>query len=423
VKRTGVKYTSMVLSAALTVWGLCDAQEQNSMPPAILNALSIPMDADGRPDMNAVEIKMFHVAGNVYMLVGGGGNMAVSVGTDGVFLVDDQFAPMTNKIVVAIREISDKPIHFVVNTHLHGDHTGGNEKLGQMGAIIFAHNNVRARMVESDTPAGGLPVVTFSGETTFHFNDEDVVLIPVGAAHTDGDSFVYFTGSNVIHTGDVYVTTSFPIADTSSGGSMLGHIEALNHLIDLAETAPGFLSGRGNAPGAWPDRPIGVLGRAHGNTDTMIIPGHGRLSDEADVVYYRDMLVIIRDRVANLVEKGMTLEEVLAARPAFGWEGRYGFDSGFLSTARFIETLYRELAAARYVYGQTWGSKEFSDKVRIQDRHTQTYILSYRYCLKRLYKIGISLQKRPGPDVYEVQHFLVVNPLWAQIDGPCGVLS
>ena len=297
-------------------------------------------------DFSDVEIVTHHVSGNVHMLVGSGGNMAVSVGEDGVLLVDNQFAPLTEKIVAAIRTLSDAPIRFVINTHVHGDHTGGNANFAALGATLVAHDNVRVRLAAADSPAGALPVLTFDEEISFHFNGEEVSIIPaVGPAHTDGDTLVYFRGSNVIHTGDVFVTLSFPVADTTNGGRLTGHIDVLNQLLELSQTAAGFLSGFGNAPGAYPDRPIGALGRQHGRTDTLIVPGHGRLSDEVELLNFRNMVVVVRDRVQAWAERGMTLEQIVAARPARGWEARYGADTGPRTTRRFIESLYDEVTA------------------------------------------------------------------------------
>lgn len=308
--------------------------------------LALPFHSVAQQAFDAVEIIPYHVSGSVHMLLGAGGNMAVSIGKDGVLLVDTQFAPLTDKVLAAIRALTDEPIRFVVNTHIHGDHIGGNENVSRIGAAIFAHENVKARMTAAESAEGAIPVVTFDNEISFHFNGEEISVIPSRArAHTDGDSFVYFRGSNVLHTGDVYVTLSFPVADTGNGGSILGHIEALNQIMELSQTAAGFLSGFGNAPGAYPDRPVGALGRPHNRTDTLIIPGHGRLADEIDVLYFRNMVAIIRDRVAIWAERGMSLEEILALRPAFGWEARYGADTGPRTTTRFIETLYAELTA------------------------------------------------------------------------------
>jgi glyoxylase-like metal-dependent hydrolase (beta-lactamase superfamily II) len=311
-------------------------------------ALLWPFVGHAQTDFSTVKIETYHVSGNVYMLVGSGGNMAVSIGDDGVLLVDDQYAPLTDMIVAAIRTLTDKPIKYLINTHVHGDHTGGNENLARLGATIFAHDNVRARMTAANSAEGALPTLTFSAPISFHFNGEEVSVIPAASpAHTDGDALVYFRGSNVLHTGDVYVTSSFPGADSANGGELLGHIDVLNQILELSQTAAGFLSGFGNAPGAYPERPVGALGRAHGRSDTLIIPGHGRLSDEADVLSFRNMLAIIRDRVQVWDERGMTLEQIVAARPALGWEARYGTDTGPRSTRRFVETIYAEITQAR----------------------------------------------------------------------------
>lgn len=300
--------------------------------------------APAQQDFSAVEIRTHHVSGSVYMLVGSGGNIAVSIGDDGVLVVDDQFAPLSDKIVAAIRELTDGPIRFVINTHVHGDHVGGNANLAALGATIAAHENVRARLSAAGTADAALPILTFTEPVNFRFNGETVSVIPGATpAHTDGDSLVYFRGSNVMHTGDVFVTLSFPVGDAANGGRVTGHIDVLNQIMELSTTAAGFLSGFGNAPGAYPERPLGALGRPHDLTDTLIIPGHGRVADEIDVLYYRNMLAIIRDRVQAWAERGMSLEEILAARPAFGWEARYGSDTGPRTTRRFIESIYSEV--------------------------------------------------------------------------------
>ena len=306
-------------------------------------------------DFNAVEIETLHVSGNIYMLVGAGGNIAVSVGADGVFIVDDQYEPLTEKVIAAIREISDKPIRFVINTHAHGDHVGGNENFAGMGALIVAHDNTRKKMAEgggnnltpdpddriAPAPPGALPVITFGEQMSLHLNGEDVDIIHVGPAHTDGDAFVFFRESNVLHMGDVLLTENFPIIDQTSNGSLEGLIEAQNLALDLVTTAPGFLSGQNNQPGSWPDPSTGE------RTDTIIIPGHGRLYDEADLVQYRDMVVIIRDRIVYYIGQGMSLAEVKAADPTLGWNTWYGSDTPPFTTARFIETAYAELSQNR----------------------------------------------------------------------------
>jgi cyclase len=233
-------------------------------------------------DMSDVEIVVHPVAGNVSYIEGNGGNIGLFTGPDGVFLIDDQYAPLTEKIVAAIRRVSDQPVRFLINTHMHPDHTGGNENFGKLGAIIFGHDNVRIQMALSaykEEP----PLVTFSEDISFHINGETVHVFKTPDAHTNGDSYIHFTGSNVIHTGDVYRTTSYPYIDTENGGSFLGTIKALDMLIEVSD----------------------------GNT--RIIPGHGVLSNVVEVRVVRDMLLVIRDRVIDSIAEGVSLADAQTA--------------------------------------------------------------------------------------------------------------
>ncbi len=247
-------------------------------------------------DMADVEIKTEKVSGNIYVLFGAGGNIGVSVGDDGVYIVDDQFAPLTEKIKVAITALSNKPIRFAINTHFHGDHTGGNENLGKDGTVIVAHDNVRVRMSEGSfveafnmrtPPLTGhpLPVVTFNDQAGLHLNDEQARMHHVSNAHTDGDSIVHFEGSNVVHMGDTFFKGSFPFIDVGNGGSVDGVIAAASKVLSMV------------------------------NDETRIIPGHGPVTDKAGLTAYRDMLVVVRERVAEMKADGKTLEEVQAANP------------------------------------------------------------------------------------------------------------
>lgn len=261
---------------------------------AVLAAGSMLLPAANAQDWDAVQVRSEPVQGNIHVLFGAGGNIGVSIGEDGVFIVDDQFAPLTEKIKAAIAELSDKPIRFAINTHFHGDHTGGNENLGKEGTVIIAHDNVRIRMAEGSfiqafnnrTPAQtgpALPVVTFNDQASLHLNGEQTRMHHVSNAHTDGDSIIHFEGSNVIHMGDTFFMGRFPFIDVSNGGSVDGVIATANKVLGLA------------------------------NAETRIIPGHGPVTDEGGLTAYRDMLVTVRGRVAGLKSAGRSLEEVRAA--------------------------------------------------------------------------------------------------------------
>src|SRR5882672_10268626 len=235
------------------------------------------------PDMSQVQIKTTKIAGNFYTLEGQGGVIGVLAGPDGVLMVDSQFAPLGDKIVAAIKQISDGRIRFLINTHVHGDHTGGNENIGKQGATIVARENLRARLAKPaplangqpgvPMPAMGLPMVTFDAPMTVRMNGEEVQLIPVPVAHTDGDTMVYFPTANVIMTGDFYRSTGYPNIDRANGGTMNGMLKGFDAIIAL------------------------------GRSDTKIIPGHGLTVDKAAVAAHRDMMIAVRDKVAALVRQ------------------------------------------------------------------------------------------------------------------------
>ena len=302
--------------------------------------------AQQNQDFDAVQMDVQQVSGGVYMIVGAGGNTTVFTGPEGVMVVDTQFAPLSGKLLDAIRKISDAPIRWVVNTHVHSDHIGGNEAIAKAGrfraggnvvsdiggaatatANIVAHENALNRMIKppdgqaAPSPAS-LPTVTFfNNQRDMLFNDEAVQMLHQPSAHTDGDIVVFFRRTDVVSTGDLFTTVMYPFIDAANGGSTNGYIKALNSIINI--TVPSNVNEGG----------------------TLVIPGHGRVSDEQDVIEYRDMLTIVRDRIQEYVKRGMTLEQVRAKKPTFDWDARYGLNTAFWSTDRFIEQIYKDMVA------------------------------------------------------------------------------
>jgi len=277
-------------------------------------------------DFSEVEIQTIKVADGVWMLTGAGGNIGVSAGADGVFLIDDQFAPLTDKIKAAVAAIETAggsgEVRFVLNTHWHFDHTGGNENLGDAGVVIVAHDNVRERMSVDQfiealdmpikaSPDVALPVVTFAEAITFHLNGDTIHAHHLGRAHTDGDSIVRFKKANVVHMGDTYFNGMYPFVDVSSGGSVNGLIKVVSHVIDEIDA------------------------------DTKVIPGHGPLSDRAELTAYRDMVKTVRDAVAALIAKGHSRAEVLEAKPSAAYDEEWG--GGFRDPDAFVSSVYDTL--------------------------------------------------------------------------------
>jgi cyclase len=300
--------------------------------------------AQQNQNFDTVEMDVQHVSGGVYMIVGAGGNTTVFTGPEGTMVVDTQFAQVSGKVIDAIRKISDAPIRWIVNTHLHGDHMGGNEAVARAGrtraggnvvgdigqaatatARIIAHENVLSRLsrAEPAVSAAALPTDTFFGaRKDMLFNGEPVQFFHQPSAHTDGDIIVHFRKSDVVTTGDLFTTVMYPFIDAANGGSIEGYIKSLNAI--LAITVPSNVNEGG----------------------TMVIPGHGRLTDEQDVIEYRDMVTIVRDRIREYVKRGMTLDQVKAQKPTLDFDPRYGIDTGFWTTSMFIETIYKEMLAA-----------------------------------------------------------------------------
>ena len=274
------------------------------------------------PDWSKIEVKVVPVAGGVSMLVGQGGNIGVTTGKDGTFLIDDEFAPLLPKIKAAVKTLGDQPIRFVVNTHFHGDHTGSNAPLGESGVVIVAQDNVRKRLglerIHPSTkektppaPPAALPLITFAESVSFHLNGDDLDVLHVASAHTDGDAIIKFRKANVIHMGDTFFNGMYPFIDVDSGGSIDGMIAAADKGLSLSDAG------------------------------TKIIPGHGPLGTQADLQAYRDMLAGIRDRVKALVAQGKTLQQVLAAKPSAQWDAKWG--KGFLNPDGFVSAVHRSL--------------------------------------------------------------------------------
>lgn len=274
-------------------------------------------------NFDTVQVRTIKAGDGVYMLQGAGGNIGMSAGPDGVILVDDQYAALTDKIKAAIAAVNPGPIRFLVNTHWHFDHTGGNENFEKAGVVIVAHENVRRRMSVEQfmtsfaqaipaSPSGALPVVTFTDTVTFYYNGDSITAFHVAPAHTDGDVVVWFRHANVVHMGDTFFNGRYPLVDLKSGGAVNGLIAAADRVLGMA------------------------------NADTKIIPGHGALGDRAALTAYRTMLATVRDRIKAAIGAGRTLEQVQAAKPTAEFDAVWG--NGRITPTLFVEILYQDLS-------------------------------------------------------------------------------
>lgn len=289
----------------------------------ILAAVLAAVPAQAQTNWDDIAIKTEPLSGNVHIIYGAGGNIGVSAGEDGVFIIDDQFAPLTERLRATIASISDQPIRYVINTHFHYDHTGGNEKMGGMGAVIVAHDNVRQRLSagsfikafnHTEPPQAGpaLPVVTFSEEMSLHLNGEEARIIHIPNAHTDGDSIIHFRASNVIHMGDIFFNGRFPFIDTSNGGTIGGVITAVERALEAADA------------------------------QTVVIPGHGKVTDRGGLKAYHGMLVDARARIQALRDADEMLEDIIAADPLADMAGWANPDNPG-ATKLFVTTIFDTL--------------------------------------------------------------------------------
>jgi glyoxylase-like metal-dependent hydrolase (beta-lactamase superfamily II) len=337
-----MKKKTMRIGSSRAAWRMAAALAAG----ALLVGIAMTAQRGNAQQNQGGEVHVLPVQGNIYMIVGAGGNITAQVGKQGVLLVDAGTAAAAPKVLEAIKKTTDKPIRYIVDTRYADDHTGGNEFLRKagvtitganvagnltdatQGAALFAHDNVLGRMSaptgqQAPTPTGAWPTQTYYGnEKEMYFNDEAVQMLHVNGA-SDGDTIVFFRRSDVVSAGDLFNTIGYPPIDVEKGGSVQGLIDGLNMILHL--TVPAHEEEGG----------------------TLVIPGHGRLCDEADVLEYRDMVAIVRDRVRAMIKKGMTLEQIKAARPTYEYDPRYGVKGGGAASDQFVEAVYKSLKAQK----------------------------------------------------------------------------
>jgi len=292
---------------------------------AAFAVVNVAAQGQAQQDYSKVEIKTTKISGNFYTLEGSGGTIGALVGPEGVFMVDGEFAPLTDKIMAAIRKISQTPVRFMINTHVHPDHTGGNENFARLGVTIFARPELRERLMHpapgangapgTPAPSGALPVITYDAPITFHLNGEEIEAIPIPRAHTDGDTLVHFVNADVIMTGDFYRSLGYPNIDRANGGTLNGMLAGLSQVVAMS------------------------------GPKTKIVPGHGEVVDRNAVAAHRDMILVIRDRVADLIKQGKTQEQVVAAKPTADYDAK--IPTAATTSERFIGQLYAEIKAAK----------------------------------------------------------------------------